>query len=109
MSVKDFDKIFGIPSSIEEEKFKFVNRIEATVFDSLVRSGDSINYPHVFKFVCYQLGLDAGEFWRNTWGVPNLSVVSKKDFTQTLRVVIAAYMALSDRPHLQSVISGFVE
>lgn len=84
MSVKEFDKIFGLSSSIGEEKMKFVNRIENTIFNWYKSNYEFEQYERLFKNVCYELGLDAQElFGKNSsfsrTSVPNFKTLSKKD------------------------------
>ena len=64
MSVKEFDKVFGLSSSIDDEKTKFINRIENTLFSFFSRNFEFQEKKQLFKFVCYQLGLDADELIR---------------------------------------------
>jgi hypothetical protein len=95
MSVKEFDKTFGLGSSIDEEKTRFVNRIENTVFNVFVENYEFDAYKELFERVCYQLGEDASEIIsQNSFmhtSIPNLKQLSKKDFIQTLRIVVAIY------------------
>jgi len=112
MSIQEFDRRFGLKNSIEEEKERFVNRIENSVFDNLI-SLEFKEYHKVFKSVCFQLGLNASEiidknsFMRTT--IPNFDTLTKKDFVQTLRVVVAIYKAYEDEPNGQTVIDYLVK
>ena len=93
MTVKEFDKVFGLSSSIEEEKTKFINRIENTVFNFFSRNFEFDERQRLFKFVCYQLGLDAQELIRQNsfmhTTIPTFDTLSNKGFIQTLRTTVA--------------------
>lgn len=112
MSLKEFDKTFGLESSIDEEKSKFVNRIENSIFNIFPKITDHNVNAQIFKGTCYQLGEDANAFIKESssikYTIPNLSVLSKKDFIQTLRVVIALYKILTDKPNFQRIIDSQV-
>lgn len=110
MSVKDFDKRFGLGPSIEEERNRFVARIENLIFDRLVELDE---YYELFESVCFQLGFNALEiiennsFYRLT--IPNLDVLTEKDFIQTLRVVVAIYQGFKNKPKRQIEIDQLVK
>lgn len=112
MSVKEFDKTFGLASSIDEEKNRFINRIENSVFNAFTKSYEFGDYAELFKEVCYQLGEDATELIRQNsfmhTSIPNFKTLSKKDFVQTLRVVVAIYKCVSDKPNTQRFITSYV-
>lgn len=112
MSVKEFDKTFGLGSSIDEEKIRFVNRIENTVFNAFVENYEFEAYQELFEKVCYQLGEDATEIIRQNsfmyTSIPNFKELSKKDFIQTLRIVIAIYKCLSDNENSQKKITHYI-
>ena len=50
MSVKEFDKTFGLIASIEEEQSRFVNRIENSVFYYFEQIPDSTNFGYKSLF-----------------------------------------------------------
>jgi len=112
MSIKEFDKTFGLASSIDEEKNRFVNRIENTIFNECVQNYEFADYHQLFTAVCYQLGEDSTEIIRQNsfmhTSIPNLKTLSKKDFVQTMRVVVALYKCVSNRPKTQSFITSYV-
>ncbi len=112
MSVKEFDKVFGLSSSIEEEKTKFINRIENKIFDWFISNYEFGQYQELFEQVCYHLGLDSQEFISqygfNRTSIPNFKTLLKKDFIQTLRITVAVYKETSDRPDVQEFISAII-
>ena len=112
MSVKEFDKTFGLGSSIDEEKTRFVNRIENTVFNAFVENYEFDAYQELFERVCYQLGEDASEIIRQNsfmhTSIPNFKQLSKKDFVQTLRILVAIYKCLSDKENTQKIITSYI-
>lgn len=112
MSVKEFDKTFGLASSIEDEKVRFINRIENSIFNTIIQSYDYDVYAAIFKEVCYQLGEDATEIIRRSSfegrSIPNFKTLTKKDFIQTLRVIVALYKSVDDKPVVQEFITSYV-
>lgn len=112
MSVKEFDKTFGLLTSIDEEKNRFINRIENSIFNSIKTDYGFTSYSSLFRDVCYLLGEDATDIIRqnsfvNTT-IPNFTTLSKKDFVQTMRVIVALYKSVSDKPNTQRFITSYV-
>ncbi len=113
MSVKEFDKTFGLSSSIEDEKKRFINRIENSLFNAFHKSYSFMEYEKLFKEVCYQLGEDASELiGQNSFlqrRIPDLGTLSKKDFVKTLRVAVALYKCVVvDHPNAKGFITNLV-
>lgn len=112
MSIKEFDKTFGLVSSIDEEKSRFVNRIENSIFNFFTQNLKHAEYAELFKDVCFQLGEDSNYLIRQSStfvsSIPNLKVLSNKDFVQTLRVLVALFKCLSDKPNSQRFIDSYV-
>ncbi len=112
MSVKEFDKLFGLSTSIEEEKNKFINRIENTVFSYFVKHHEFEEYHRLFKHVCYELGLDAEDLIQKSSfirvSVPNFKTLTNKDFIQTLRTLVAIYKGVYESQDIQQFISKVI-
>jgi hypothetical protein len=112
MSIKEFDKLFGLSSTIEEEKIKFINRIENTLFSFFARNFELQDKQRLFKFVCNQLGLDADNLIRQnsllSTMIPTFDSLSNKDFIQTLRITVAIYSGFSEREDIQQFITKVV-
>lgn len=113
MSVKDFDSRFGITTTQDEEKKRFVNRV-SQVFDWFNQS-DYQKYNVLFEAVCYHLGENYKEIIRFYSGpirpttAPHLTVLCGNDFIKTLRTIVALYQSLGDDPRMQSDISFVVK
>jgi hypothetical protein len=111
MSVKDFDKKFGLTGTIEEEKERFVNRVEASIFEALQKY-DAVSYNRLYNKVCYELGLNARQLKENqhflTRSLPTFRSLTAGDFLKTLRTLVAIYTSLSDTPQTQSGISKLI-
>lgn len=111
MSVNEFDKKFGLKSSIDKEKSKFINRIENSLFNVFIENFDFVDYENLFIKVCYELGEDASEIIsQNSFinrSIPNFKIISNKDFIQTLRVVVAIYKCSKNSN--KDAISRYVE
>lgn len=113
MSVKEFDKTFGLETSIEEEKKRFIIRIENSLFDFFQKSYSFMEYEQLFKKVCYQLGEDAIELiGQNSYlqrRIPDLSALSKKDFVKTMRVAVALYKTVVEHnPNTKIYIANLI-
>jgi len=107
MSVKEFEEKFGIVSSIEKEKERFVNRIENTILHYFVtRSAGIGEYEKLFIDICNQLGENASSY--TGLNIPHLNRIVKKDFFQTLKVVMAIYKYYSDYPYVLRTIDSYV-
>jgi hypothetical protein len=99
MSVKEFDKIFGLESSLEDEKKRFVNRIENKIYYHFTQSYARMRHDaSIFRDVCYLLGEDADEFIDRYKRIPDFNVLSYGDFVKSLRVLVALYRALKNKP-----------
>jgi len=109
MSLKEFDKTFGLSTSIDAEKIRFMNRIENNVFNLFIENYESYEYEELFKDVCYVLGENASTRIRLsnfTDGTnPNLKTLANNDFVLTLRVLVALYKCLEHKPSSQKNIS----
>jgi len=107
MSLKEFENNFGIEATIEQEKLRFINRIENRIFEEFL----PYNYydKNLFNQVCYEMGEDANVYFRND-RFPPFSAVTKKDFNKTLLVVtvLADIFNKDEQYHLVDNISDEV-
>lgn len=95
--LKRFDKIFGIQATQDDERQKFVNRVNQTIFENVGELIDySVSYEPVFRGICYQLGVNADDrieketannFVLNTT-VPSLRSLTNDEFFPTLKVLV---------------------
>lgn len=112
MSLQEFDKTFGLITSLEEEKERFINRIENTIFMGLISMNSNEEYRILFNKVCYQLGEDATEIIRDNSFLrsqtPNFKILTKKDFIQTLRVLVAIFNCESENLNVQEGITKVI-
>lgn len=88
--LKEFNKNFGITSSVEEEKKAFINRIEV-LLEGLRTHSD--NYDSIYSTICLQLGLNGkkiiDENPNDSDYIPDLLDLLPKDFLNTLKIIIA--------------------
>lgn len=113
MSVKEFDKRFGLKSSIEAEKNRFVNRIENSIFDNL-QDLEFNEYNKVFNAVCFDFGLNSSELIEQNSNytrtkIPNFDSITNKDFLQTLRVIVSIYRHYDQNREMQGIINHLVK
>jgi hypothetical protein len=94
-----FDRIFGIQASAEEEKQRFVHRMNQTVLHEVaVRYG--VRYETLFRRICYSLGVNADHLIARASPrdlthlgptIPGLRALTNDDFMKTLNVVVSLY------------------
>lgn len=111
--LKEFNKNFGITSSIDEEKNAFINRISQFFQDLRHKVLSQNDYNSLFSTVCIQLGLNArklieeNSFMRTH--VPELDEILPKDFINTLKLISAVRKYYSNKNEMNIVIDETVE
>ncbi len=115
MSVKSFDSKFGLTSTTENEKRKFVNRLNIGVFEYFEREFGA-SYEYHFRQVCFELGENPDEIIRKHSSgmvrprpIPSLQVLAGGDFLNTLRTVVAAYHSLGETGYYRRQISNNIK
>lgn len=81
----------GIKISVEEEKQRFVNRINLSIFNEFKNNS---SYKDIFKSVCYRLGINADDKMESgvsNFIVPHFRKLTRDDFFKTLELVICLY------------------
>jgi hypothetical protein len=99
MTLRTFNRIFGIEADLAAEKRRFVERINQTVFTILYNEPPfPDSYEDLFRGVCYHLGIDAGRLIaatpQQTYGplqVPPPWSLTHDDFMETLKVLVMMY------------------
>lgn len=86
-----FNDLFGIKDTLEEERQRFVKRINQTAFNFAERES---GYGETFGRVCYSMGENTDDeikrYNARNFGpdvTPPLQFLTRDDFTQTLRVL----------------------
>ncbi|MFH1372100.1 MAG: hypothetical protein ABII09_12560 [Planctomycetota bacterium] len=97
---KRFNKLFGIQMNIEEERQKFVNRINQTVFE-YIDSDRNVRhyYNEIFNILCFELGKNANDLSKKHYRSfssyervePEIRILTQNNFTETLRVLCILY------------------
>ena len=108
MSIKHFNKAFGLQADLDEEKRRFVQRINQTILKGIQEGPYPDDYERVFRRVCYGLGENAGDLISNanqysysvSLAIPGLRALTGDDFTATLKVLVLLHGAL----HPQNVV-----
>ncbi|MHC4327352.1 MAG: hypothetical protein ACYSWW_04415 [Planctomycetota bacterium] len=99
---KRFNEVFGLEDGVEEEKKRFVERVNQLIFHYVDTEGfDDFGYPKLFESLCFELGVNVHDFReRNVesgmrYGrdfVPaTIRTVTKDNFEKTLRVLCILY------------------
>ena len=99
MSVKEFNKLFGIREDIDGEKNKFIQRVNLTIFSGLEKGLFGGSYETLFKSVCYELGINSTDIIRGSnrynYGgsanIPGLRHLTGDDFIETLKILVILY------------------
>ena len=95
--LKQFDKTFGVRFSKAEIEAMFVNNIEEAVFEKLRKNELCISYYKFIQAFTLRLGLNPDDFKaRGSIEYQSIKMVSKSDFTQTMRFTVAIYDVLND-------------
>ncbi len=97
---KRFNEAFGLEESIEEERKRFVQRVNQAIFHEIdTDKSDIFDYHTLFKLICFELGVNAHDFPERKLGeimyefyLPaTIRTLTKNDFTKTLRVLCILY------------------
>lgn len=103
---KRFNEKFGLEDSVEEERRRFVERVNQLIFHDIDTDySDTFNYPHLFELVCFELGVNANDFQQRKLGpilyeryLPaSIRTLTRDDFTKTLLVLCILYVYLENR------------
>lgn len=97
---KRFNEIFGLEDRVEDERKRFVERVNQVIFHDIDTEGcDSFNDEVLFELVCFELGVNAHDFERRPLGLQSrrsslpaeIRTLTGDDFTKTLQVLCALY------------------
>jgi hypothetical protein len=62
---KKFNLNLGIEDSVEDERNKFVQRINQAIFHTIDTEGrQEFAYEDIFRRLCFEMGLNANDMWR---------------------------------------------
>lgn len=96
---KKFNEILGLEDGVEEERSRFVKRVNQAIFHRIdTEQWDDYDYLMLFKLVCFELGVDAHDFRERTLEtkfrdvIPaTIRTVTEDTFEKTLVVLCALY------------------
>jgi pentatricopeptide repeat protein len=108
MKKREFDQLFGISNLINEEKTRFVKRIETSIFNVFAQNMQWDEGVKLFQEMCEQMGENPVLYEFSVTQIPNLKLISKKDFNATANLLEKVYQAVSDNQNKQIFISRFV-
>jgi len=101
--VGHFNKLFGIQPNLDEERKQFVNRTNQTFHLIDTESRNEFKYNELFDKLCFALGRNANDLRREDRGEvsefelldeqydPEIRILTKDDFIETLRVLCVLY------------------
>ena len=92
--LKRFNEIFGLEDGIEDERKRFVQRVNQAIFHEIdFVQPINFDYETLFECICFELGVNAHDIdWRSHDAPPSLKTLTKDDFTTTLQVLLALYV-----------------
>lgn len=106
-----FNQILGIKDSVEDERKKFVQRTNQIIFH-VVDTGNpqEFAYGAFFKFLCFEMGLNADDMWRRYHRKsdyildekeypPEIRSLTGDDFEKTLLVLCVLYFYFEGLPN----------
>jgi len=104
--VKDFNKQFGIQTNTDEERMKFVERINQLLFHLIdTEEREEFHYGQLFDRLCFELGRNANDLkgkhgrWCQSYVdeaedidlAPEIRILTQDNFTNTLLVLCVLY------------------
>jgi len=104
---KRFNEVFGLEDRIEEEKERFINRVNQIIFHRIdTEQVEQLDYSLLYELVCFELGVNAHDFGKRELGVGYILIVpaairtvTGDSFEKTLIVLCALYKYLSKESH----------
>ncbi|MDD5547494.1 MAG: hypothetical protein PHN74_01145 [Candidatus Pacebacteria bacterium] len=113
MSLKEFNKIFGIKNDPQEEEVRFVNRINQTMFRAIRHNPHPDDYESLIRSICYKLGINPNDFikvdkYADRINIADLGSLSKNDFRETLKIIVLLYETVSSN-NTKELINRYVE
>lgn len=112
-----FNKIFNNAFTLDEEKEKFINRINQTIFPFLEKK---VEYPDLFNFTCWELGLNSIDLvkafnqgnYTYDKRIPSLRKLTRDEFEKSLEVICiirSFYHKDEFKSDIEEMIDLFVE
>jgi len=102
---KRFNKVFGLGDKIEEERRRYVNRVNQSIFSVIDRKkADYFEYGTLFNHICFEIGVDADTFpWENvgdylyeSYLPPKINVLTRNGFAESNLVLCFLYQHFED-------------
>ena len=94
---KRFNELFDIEDSVEEEKKRFVERVNQFIFHQIDTSdtNNKYDYEGLFNLICFELGINAHDFQRRQIGdefrginIPAaIRTLTRDDFEKTIQIL----------------------
>ncbi|MFA7485741.1 MAG: hypothetical protein WCZ89_06935 [Phycisphaerae bacterium] len=115
---KRFNEVFGLEDGIEEERKRFVQRVNQSIFHNIdTDDREHFDYYKLFELICFELGINAHDvperILRHTQELPaKIRTLTRDDFTQTLLVLCILYRCvvyLSDEKECRKWLSKRIE
>ena len=96
MSIKRFNQAFGIKVDLDDEKRRFVQRINQTILKTIQEEPYPDDYEGVFRRACYGLGINADDLiakanrmnYDYSLHIPPLRAITHDDFMETLKTLV---------------------
>ncbi len=99
---KRFNEIFGLEDGVEDERKRFVERVNQDVFHYIdTAMSDMFTYHILFRSVCLELGVNAHDFKErrdysplgvDSYRPASIRTLTKDDFNKTLLVLCILYV-----------------
>lgn len=95
--LKRFNEVFGIQATLEEERARFVNRVNQEIFPWAQEGSYELPARSIFEAICYWSGVNAGDLIReanqhncNYYGepiIPPLRELTRDNFLETAKIL----------------------
>ena len=94
---KRFNEVFGLEDGVNDEKERFVQRVNQIIFHQIDTADASFDYdPGLCEFLCFEMGVNLHDLGRRERGrgysmAPTIRTLTTDDFAKTLQVLCALY------------------
>jgi len=118
---KRFNEIFGLGDRVEDERERFVERVNQAIFHQIdTDQTQKFSYEMLFDVVCFELGVNANDFPQRNFGrtiyksiLPaTIRTLTKDDFIKTLlvlRILYVWFKVTSNPAENQEWLSGWIK
>lgn len=89
---KRFNKILGVQDSLEEERIRFVQRVNQVIFHTMdtIDSTD-FDYKKLFQLICFEMGLNSDDIWKHHHRLSDDLLLKDREYEPEIRALTNDY------------------